>query len=204
MKIVAATKNKNKLREFTRLFAPLDIVVLPLDALDIDVEIAETGTTFLENARIKAQTIFELTGLASLADDSGLCVDALDGAPGIYSARYAGEPCDDSRNNQKLLAALEGLPMEQRTGRFVSAISCVMPTGVVEAEGTCEGKILTALQGDNGFGYDPLFLSDDFAAENRSFAQLTLDEKNQISHRGKAIALFLQRLEEHLKHHGSL
>lgn len=198
MKLVAATKNKGKLREFTELFSPLDILVVPLSALDIDVEIAETGSSFLENARIKAQTIFDLTGLASLADDSGLCVDALNGAPGIYSARYAGEPCDDRRNNEKLLDDLKGIPMPKRTAQFVSAISCVLPSGVVEAEGACPGKILLAPQGDNGFGYDPLFLSDAFAEESKSFAQLTLEEKNQISHRGKAIALFLQRLQAHL------
>ena len=167
--------------------------------MDIDVEIAETGSSFLENARIKAQTIYNLTGLASLADDSGLCVDALDGAPGIYSARYAGEPCDDQKNNEKLLEALKGLPMPKRTAQFVSAISCVMPNGVVEAEGVCPGKILLTPQGNNGFGYDPLFLSDAFAEENKSFAQLTLEEKNRISHRGKAIALFLQRLQAHLR-----
>lgn len=169
-------------------------MIVPLSALDIDVEIEETGSTFLENARIKASTIYRLTGLPSLADDSGLCVDALDGAPGIYSARYAGEPCDDQKNNAKLLEKLKSVPMEKRTARFVSAISCVLPNGQVEAEGVCEGSILLAPQGNNGFGYDPLFLSEAFSKENRSFAQLTMEEKTKFPTAAKRFSCSLSVL----------
>ena len=155
----------------------------------------EDGATFLENARKKAVEIFRRTGLPTIADDSGLCVDALGGAPGVHSARYADEEGaghDDKANNRKLLRELEGLPLEERTARFVSAISFVLGEGeLVECQGSCEGRIAFAEEGDNGFGYDPLFL-----VEGGSFASIPGAEKDHISHRGNALRKLQALLEE--------
>lgn len=199
MELIAATHNKGKLVEFTELLRPLNAVVVPLDALDLNIEIEETGTTFAENARIKAETIFKLTGRPAIADDSGLCVDALEGAPGVYSARYGGPGLTDAGRVQKLLAALEGVPQDKRGAHFVSAICCVLPDTVLETQGYCYGRILPAPQGDNGFGYDPVFLPEEYAAEGRGFGMLSRAEKNAISHRGRAIAKFAGLLEAYVR-----
>ena len=183
MKFVIATGNEGKVREFKRILEPMGFEVLSLKEMGLTLDVEETGATFAENARIKAQEACRLTGLAAVADDSGLCVDALNGAPGIYSARYSGE--GDDGNNQKLLRQLAGVPAEKRTGRYICAISCIFPDQTeLTAEGICEGKIGYALSGDHGFGYDPLFLCPEYG---RSYAQITPEEKNRISHRAKAL-----------------
>lgn len=186
MKVIVATRNAHKLTELSRILEPMGYQVVSQEEVCPGIEVEEDGTTFLENARKKAVEIFRRTGLPTIADDSGLCVDALDGAPGVYSARYAddeGFSHDDKANNRKILRKLEGLPMEKRTARFVSAISFVLGEGdLVECQGTCEGHIAFEEQGDNGFGYDPLFL-----VEGGSFATISGEEKDRISHRGNAL-----------------
>ena len=186
MKVIAATRNRHKLTEFSRILSPMGYEVVSQEEVCPGIEVEEDGATFLENARKKAVEIFRRTGMPTIADDSGLCVDALDGAPGVYSARYAddeGFSHNDKANNRKILRKLEGLPMEKRTARFVSAISFVLGEGdLVECQGTCEGHIAFEEQGDNGFGYDPLFL-----VEGGSFATISGEEKDRISHRGNAL-----------------
>lgn len=193
--ILIATKNRGKAHEFIKLFGSYDIHVKTLLDLKKEIpDIEETGTTFKENARIKAETIASLLGETVLADDSGLVVDALDGRPGVYSARFAGEPTDDSRNNEKLLTKLKG--SENRSARFVCVLACVFPNGkTLFAQGICEGEIAEHSAGVNGFGYDPLFIPKGY---NQTMAQLPADEKNQISHRYHA----LKQLEKVLQQNG--
>lgn len=195
MKVVAATRNRHKLEEFARILGPMGCRPVSQEEVCPGLEVEEDGSTFRENARKKAEEIFRRTGMPTIADDSGLCVDALGGAPGVRSARYAddrGEGHDDKANNRKLIQELEGVPMEQRTARFVCAICFVTESGEpVECEGVCEGHIAVREQGDNGFGYDPLFLVEG----GRSFAQLDGEEKDRVSHRGRA----LRELERLLK-----
>ena len=182
-KIVAATNNKNKLREFKEILSPLGYQIISLKELGLDIEVEETGKTFEENSLIKAKAILEATGMASLADDSGLMVDALGGEPGIYSARYC-EGTDADRINY-LLKKMKDVPDEKRTARFVSAITLMFTDGdVVTAKGTCEGKIAKAPSGINGFGYDPVFYIESYG---KTFAELTPEQKNLISHRGNAL-----------------
>lgn len=185
-KVVLATRNNGKIKELAALLAPLGVTVVGLaDFPDIG-DIPETGDTFLENARIKARAVCQATGLVSLADDSGLCVDALAGAPGVYSARFAGEDATDAANNAKLLAALAHVPEKDRTCRFVSVVVAASPDGrELAAEGTWEGRVATVPAGNGGFGYDPLFFDP---AAGRTAAELTASEKNARSHRGKALA----------------
>ena len=188
MKFVIATGNEGKLREFKRILEPMGLQAVSVKQLGVAFDVEETGSTFAQNARLKAEAAMKLTGLPAIADDSGLCVDALGGAPGVYSARYSGE--GDEENNRKLLRELEQVPAEQRTGRYVCAICCVFPDGrELTAEGTCDGVIGTAPSGDHGFGYDPLFY-----VEGRSFGQYEDEEKDAISHRGKALRQFAQAL----------
>lgn len=196
MKFFIATKNSHKLREFLQIFEGTGIEIISENDLEMPLEEAEeTGATFEENALIKAKLGLLATGLPSIADDSGLCVDFLDGAPGVFSARYAGEHGDDSANNQKLLSELEGVPEEKRTARFVSAIACVFPDGrEFTVTGKCEGKIALSLSGNSGFGYDPLFIS-----EKGCFGKISAQEKNAISHRSRAIASFREELNKLLK-----
>lgn len=187
MKVIVATRNRHKLTEFSRILAPMGYELVSQEEVCPDIEVEEDGATFLENARKKAETIFRETGLPTVADDSGLCVDALDGEPGVHSARYAddeGADHNDKANNRKLLRKLENIPMEKRTARFVCAIAFVMGEGeIIQCEGTCEGHIAFEEQGDNGFGYDPLFLVEG----GRSFAEIDGDEKDRVSHRGNAL-----------------
>lgn len=194
MKVIAATRNRHKLEEFSRILGPMGYEPVSQEEVCPGLEVEEDGATFQENARKKAETIFRETGLPTVADDSGLCVDALDGAPGVRSARYAddqGEGHDDKANNRKLLRELDGLPMERRAARFVCAICFVVKEGeVVECEGVCEGHIAFAEQGDNGFGYDPLFLVEG----GRSFAEIPGEEKDLVSHRGRALRVLAERL----------
>ena len=208
MKICAATGNAGKLRELRRILEAQGHEVVSQKELGITIEPEETGTTFAENALIKAETICRASGLPTIADDSGLCVDALDGAPGVYSARYCGHHGDDEANNDKLLDAMKDVPAEQRGAKFVSAVCFMLPDGrALEVEGECPGRIAFTLQnGDYGFGYDPLFIPDEYGApdgkrpntERRSYAQLTPDEKDAISHRGNALAEMEKELPEFL------
>ena len=190
MKIIAATKNKNKLREFGQILQGFEIISQEEAGVDIDVE--ETGTTFEENSMLKAKAIFDATGIAAIADDSGLCVDALDGAPGVFSARYGGEGYDDAGRVGLLLENMKSVPDEKRGARFVCAITLVDKNGVITARGECEGKIAYAPSGENGFGYDPVFFVEQFG---KTMAEISPEEKNQISHRGKALEIFSKKLE---------
>lgn len=184
MKIIIATHNKHKLQEMSRILAPMGYEVVT--DLDLGIELTdaeENGKTFLDNARIKAESGCKESGLPCIADDSGLCVDALDGAPGVFSARYSGVHGDDDGNNKKLLSELDGVPTEKRTAHFACAICVSFPDGSeVTATGKCEGYIGYEKKGTNGFGYDPLFMVGD-----RSLAEMTAEEKDAISHRGNAL-----------------
>ncbi len=190
MKAVLSSRNKKKIVEMQRLLGERieGIELLSLDDVGISGDAEETGETFEENALIKAR--FGATpGRYSFADDSGLEVDALDGRPGVYSARYAGEPCNDERNNERLLYEMADIEPEKRMARYVSVIACVCPDGrELLARGTCEGVMLASPRGDGGFGYDPLFFVPEL---NKTFAEVTAEEKDAVSHRGKAIRAFL-------------
>ena len=191
MKFVIATHNQHKLQELQRILAPLGIEAITADLSEVE----ETGTTFAENAFLKAQSACRETGLPAVADDSGLEVEALDGRPGVYSARYAGENATDAQRMEKLLGELEGVPAEKRGARFVSAVCCVFPDGErIQVEGECPGAIAFAPAGEDGFGYDPVFLCGE-----KTFAQMTAAEKDAVSHRGKAFEKFSQALEAFLK-----
>lgn len=195
MKLLLATKNRHKVEEFQRILSPLGWQLLPQDAVCPELEIEETGATFAENARLKALGIYRATGLPAIADDSGLCVDALGGAPGVYSARYAGEQHDSAANNAKLLQAMQNIPQEQRTARFVCSICVVFsPQDIVTCEGCCEGTISYRLHGENGFGYDPLFMVGE-----KSFAELSGSQKDAISHRGRALQALYALLRDRKK-----
>lgn len=196
MKFILATKNMKKLAELQRILAPLGCEVISERDLEKPLEeVIEDADSFEGNALLKARSAMMATGLAAIADDSGLCVDALDGAPGVYSARYAGEEQDDEKNNIKLLKALEGLKNEERTAHFVSAVAVVFPSGKeFTVRGKCDGYIATEKQGENGFGYDPLFIS-----EKGCFGSLSSEEKDSISHRGKALRAMAEKLKEYLK-----
>lgn len=194
MKIVLATQNLGKVKELQELLQGEEIEVISLRDIDHWEEVEETGETFAENATLKAKVAAERTGLVSLADDSGLEVDALNGEPGVYSARYAGEPKDDERNNDKLLSELEGVPEEERSGRFKCALAIAIPSGEVYlTEGTVEGRILTQRRGKEGFGYDPLFYMPDFG---RTMAELNVSQKNKLSHRAQAFQKAIPILKE--------
>lgn len=191
MKIIIATHNKHKLQEMSRILSPMGYEVVTDRDLGIELTDAEeNGETFLDNARIKAESGCRESGLPCIADDSGLCVDALDGAPGVFSARYSGTHGDDDGNNRKLLSELEGIPTEKRTAHFACAICVSFPDGSeVTATGKCEGYIGYEKKGTNGFGYDPLFMVGD-----RSLAQMTAEEKDAISHRGNALKALKEKL----------
>ena len=191
MKIIAATKNKNKLREFGEILKGFEIVSQEEAGIDIDVE--ETGTTFEENSMLKAKAIYDLTGIAAIADDSGLCVDALGGEPGVYSARYGGEGYDDKGRVELLLKNMKDLPDDKRSARFVCAITLVSDEGVITARGECEGKIDYSPKGENGFGYDPVFFVERYG---KTMAEISPEEKNAISHRGKALKIFSEKLSK--------
>lgn len=195
MKLVLASKNKGKLKEMQAILEELGAEVVLQSELGIDVDVDETGTTFAENAFLKAEAVCKASGMAAIADDSGLCVDALQGAPGVYTARYGGEGLDDAGRYRLLLNNMKGLG--PRTCHFATAIACVFPDGtVLRAEGECHGTVAYAPMGTDGFGYDPIFFVPNL---KKTFAQLTAEEKNAISHRGKALRQFAKVLEEHLK-----
>lgn len=192
MTFIIATNNAKKLLELSRILNPLGIRTLSANEAGVSLgEVEETGETFEENARLKARAALDKTGMPALADDSGLMVDALNGEPGVYSARYGGEGATDAQKNEKLLKNMENVPKGKRTARFVSAICCLFPDGrEIMVRGECEGSIAYAPRGEGGFGYDPVFLVGE-----RSYAQLTPEEKDAVSHRGQA----LRKLSEELK-----
>ena len=182
--LVLASGNKGKLAEFQRLLDGLDVQIHSMKEYPEIGEIVEDGSSFAENALIKARAVCKATGKPAMADDSGLAVDALNGAPGIYSARFAGEQRSDADNNAKVLELLKDVKDADRTARFFCAIALVLPDGrEYTVEGTCEGTILHAIRGEGGFGYDPLFYVETM---DKTFAELTMEEKNRISHRGHA------------------
>ena len=192
MKLILASNNEHKLVEIRAILGGEFDEILSLREAGIAHETVEDGSTFLENAEKKAREIMEISGCCALADDSGLCVDALGGAPGIYSARYAGEHGDDKANNRKLLRDLEGV--EDRRAHFACAMVLVRPDGsVVRAEGRMDGVIAFAEAGSNGFGYDPLFYLPQRGCTN---AQLSPEEKNAISHRAKALHALVEQLRK--------
>lgn len=194
MKFFIATKNTHKIKEFSAIFSSLSIQLLSEKDLESPLEdVEEGGATFGENALIKARYAASVTGLPTLADDSGLCVDVLDGEPGIYSARYAGVHGNDTANNQKLLKKLTN--ETNRKAKFVCAIACVFPDGrEFTVMGECTGRIDTEIRGNSGFGYDPIFISD----EKGSFGIISAEEKNRVSHRAKAVKKFKEEIIKYI------
>ncbi|MCM1566401.1 MAG: XTP/dITP diphosphatase [Dehalobacter sp.] len=195
MKMIAATNNSHKLKEIGTILKDKGIEVESLTDAGLDIEIEENGNTFIDNALIKAREVYRLTGKAAIADDSGLLVDALEGQPGVKSARYSGETGidKDKKNNQKLREAMKDIPEEKRSARFCSAIAAVFPDGKeITAEGYVYGKIGYKEKGENGFGYDPLFIVDEYG---KTMAELNSTEKNKISHRANALKEFLKKLK---------
>lgn len=195
-KIVLASANQHKLKEIQAILSDFDYKLVTMaEAGYGDDDIIEDGATFEENSKIKAMAVFGRLGTAALADDSGLEVDYLEGAPGVYSARYAGEPKSDARNNEKLLAALDGVPFEKRTARFVTVLTLVFDNGdTLVARGEVEGIIGFEPKGTNGFGYDPLFIVPELG---KSFAELEDVEKNALSHRSNALKVLREMIGKH-------
>lgn len=197
--VVLASGNQGKLREFGEILQPLHFEIVAQGTLGVD-DADETGLSFVENAILKARHACEQTGLPAIADDSGLEVDALDGRPGIYSARFAGAGASDQENIAKLLAELGDLPDEQRSARFRCVLVCMRhaldPTPLI-CLGSWEGRVLHAPRGENGFGYDPIFWSPEF---NCASAELSSEQKRAVSHRGKAVALLTEQIGAFLKH----
>ncbi len=193
--IIAASKNAHKIAEIEAITAKHGLRVISRDEAGVPpFEVEEDGDTFEANSLKKAAAIFEVTGKMTIADDSGLMVDYLDGAPGIYSARFGGEEADDAKNNAKLLALMEGVPYEERTATFVSVITMLFPEGEpIVARGEVKGHLLTAPRGENGFGYDPLFVPVGY---DRTFAEMGAEEKNGISHRARALEELDRQLQE--------
>ena len=209
MTFCAATNNPGKLKELRRILEKHGYTVKSLRELGVDLEPEETGATFEENAKIKAMAFCEATGLPTIADDSGLCVDALHGEPGVYSARYAGVHGDDAANNRKLLQAMQPVPDRRRQAKFVSAVCLALPDGRrLICTGECPGRIAMEERGTNGFGYDPLFIPDAVGLTpgggtcpnrtGRTYAELDASEKDGISHRGHAMAELERKMPEFL------
>ena len=191
MKIIAATQNKGKIKEIQEVFAPLGFEVISQKDAGIDIDVEETGKTFEENAMLKARAVYEIAKETVIADDSGLMVDALNGAPGVYSARYAGENATDKDRIEKLLNELKN--EENRTAKFVSSLVLILKDGRrFTASGEVKGEILKETEGENGFGYDPVFFSHEL---QKSFGLASAEEKNSISHRGKALRLLYKKVK---------
>ncbi len=195
MRVVVASNNAHKIQELQAILTTLGMEAVPQKALNINVEPEETGTTFEENSYIKAKAVLDVCGLPTIADDTGLMVDALGGAPGVYSARYGGEACVTDRDRlNHLLDELGDLPEEKRSAKFVCVITLLTPDGKkIVARGECPGRILTAPRGENGFGYDPVFYVPE---EGCTFAELSAEGKNRISHRARALVNFCAQLRE--------
>ncbi len=198
MEIVLASRNRHKIAEIERVLKESgvnDVTLLSLDDIGFDGDIEETGSTFEENAYIKACVPAKM-GYYAIADDSGLSVEALGGRPGVYSARYAGEPCNDKNNNDKLLSELENVPDGKRGAAFISVIAFVDPNKIDEPHyfrGECKGVMIREERGNGGFGYDPIFYMPQL---DKTYAEITIDEKNMVSHRGQSIRLFAKYLTE--------
>ena len=194
-KFVLATQNPGKLAEMRAILSKLGVEVISPTEAGAEVNVEETETTFAGNAMLKAKAICAAAGLPAIADDSGLCVDALNGGPGVYSARYGGEGLDDRGRRMLLLQAMRG--QTTRAAHFTCAVACAFPNGdTLEAEGRCDGAIAFAPLGEGGFGYDPVFLVPE---KGKTFGQLSPEEKSAISHRGKALAAFVEKLGTYLK-----
>ena len=195
MKFIMATNNAHKVIELSRILLPLGIEVVSAKDAGITLDdVEETGTTFAENAFLKANSAYKKTGMSVVADDSGLCVDALDGRPGVYSARYGGEGATDSEKNAKLLDELRNVDDANRTAHFTSAICCILEDGTrIDVEGICNGKISFEPHGKGGFGYDPIFICGD-----KCYAELSGEEKDAVSHRGIALRKLKAELEKYL------
>jgi XTP/dITP diphosphohydrolase len=193
MDFILATNNMKKLAEMQRILSPLGINVVTAKMLGKQLEdVEEDGKTFEDNAKLKARAACKEMNMPAIADDSGLCVDYLDGAPGIFSARFAGEHGNDEKNNDLLLEKLDGVPLEKRTAHYVCAICCTFPDGrEIVVRGECNGVIGFERDGHEGFGYDPLFLVD-----GKAFGRYTAEEKDRISHRGNALRLLTKELEK--------
>lgn len=194
VKFIIASNNKGKVAELDRILNPLGVTAVTAKSEGVSLDdVEETGTTFAENAFIKASAAFKKTGMPSVADDSGLMVDALNGEPGVYSARYAGEDATDEDRINKLLKNLEGVPDDKRTAHFVSSICCIIDENtVITAEGKCDGVISQKPVGSGGFGYDPVFMTE----SGKSFAELSSEEKDAVSHRGKALRELYEKLSK--------
>ena len=194
-RIVIASNNAGKLREIRDILQPLGFTVVSQREAGVSIEVEENGETFAENAALKARAVYEALHCPVIADDSGLLVDALDGAPGVHSHRFAGEGATDDDRNAKLLELLDGVPAEKRTARFECVLCYVDAAGETHFfSGTCEGRIGTAPAGENGFGYDPLFLPEGYDC---SMAELRPEEKNAISHRGNALKILKEELRNY-------
>ena len=195
MKLILASNNAHKLEELRAILSSLGMEVISQKELGLNLEPEETGTTFEENSYIKAKAVMDACGMPAIADDSGLMVDALDGAPGVYSARFGGERCQTDRDRlEYLLELMQDVPDERRTARFVSVITLLTPEGKkIVARGECPGTILHEPKGENGFGYDPVFY---VAEAGCTFAQLPAEQKNRISHRARALAAFAQQVRK--------
>lgn len=193
--IIVASRNKKKILELQSILQDFGMRAVARDDAGIpEFEIEEDGNTFEENSHKKAKAILDISGKITIADDSGLCVDALDGRPGVYSARYAGINASDADNNRRLLDELQDIPTDERGAEFVSVITMLFPDGrEIVARGECRGKIDFQEHGDGGFGYDPLFVP---AGYSQSFAELSPEEKNKISHRGRALCILYEKLRE--------
>ena len=195
MRAVLASKNAHKLEEISKIVEQFDLQLVLQSELGIDVDVEETGTTFEENSMLKARAVMEKSGLPAIADDSGLMVEALDGVPGIYSARFGGDRCRSDRERYEyLLSLLETVPEERRTARFVSVITLLYPDGTaVVARGECPGVILRGPRGENGFGYDPVFFVEE---DGKTMAEMAPERKNEISHRARALQALAAKLKE--------
>ena len=194
MKVVLASKNRHKLKEISKITALFDMELVLQSELGVDIDVEENGSTFEENSYIKAEAVMKATGLPALADDSGIAVDALNGEPGIYSARYGfDDSLDDWGRLLLLLKNTEAVPDGNRQAQFVCVITMVTPEGeVIQARGEAHGELLRQAVGENGFGYDPIFY---YPPLQKTFAELTDDEKNQVSHRAEALKAFYEKLK---------
>lgn len=197
MKVVLASKNMHKLQEISKITEKFDMELILQSQCGVDIDVEETGTTFEENSYLKAKAVCDATGLPAMADDSGIAVDALNGEPGIYSARYGfDDSLDDHGRMMLLLKNTEHVPDDQRQAKFVCVITLVMPDGqTIQARGEVHGLLTREPRGENGFGYDPIFY---YPPAGCTTAQLPEEEKNKISHRGKALAVFYEKMKEAL------
>lgn len=195
MKVILASKNPHKLEEISRITEKFGLELILQSQLGLDIEVEETGTTFEENSLLKAGALVDATGLPAIADDSGLCVDALNGEPGVYSARYGfDDRLDDRGRMELLLKNMENVPDGQRQGKFVCVITFLMPDGqMIQVRGEVHGEILRQARGENGFGYDPVFYCPPLG---KTLAEASPEDKNQVSHRGQALKILNEKLKE--------